>query len=89
VFNLASYHHQGVQTPEFIQERGTGNEAVAKGLSYANVMLGSMRDGFDALGISRGRYLPYNDEEKEFVDPQNRREYSPPKYYLPTPIRGS
>ena len=51
---------------------------VLKGLSYGNVMLGSMPDGFAALGLPLGRYLPFNSDEIEFVTtPLNLPPYLP------------
>ena len=64
VFNLASWHNEGVQTSLELRDPAHGPKTV----SYANVMLASMSDGFDALGLSLGRFLRYTENEKEFVD---------------------
>jgi RHS repeat-associated protein len=74
VFNLATWHNEGIQTPAELSDRSRGPKA----RSYANVMLGSMPDGFAALGLPLGRYLPYNPDEVEFVDtPLNLPPYLP------------
>jgi len=67
IFNLASWHNQGVQTPEFIKSPNA--DQVVNGLSYANQVLNVLQDAFDSLGFSEigSRFLPYNLDEAPFV----------------------
>ncbi len=65
VFNLAAWHHRGVQTRLEFQRSPSAQ-------SYGNVILSTMPTALRILSV-QGRYLPYNLEEAEFVDAHLRR----------------